>query len=253
VDWNIERVVPKEMDIVSSELQRLSLKYHLQRYHVARDWLGERFNGRQPRILDIGCGTGFGSEILSEVGEVVGVDRSEESVGYANRHYKNSNTSFKLGNADNKSFLENLGEFDAVVSLETIEHLADHYAYLKWVNKALRPGGALVVSFPSTFTMDWASPHHKRDISRSKASRLFRDCGFEIIKRFRQDDRLDMRDVLFEAHYNKTMPTPPLGQWIRIYLRNPYLLALRLYQITIGGGILIAHQQYLLESIERVI
>jgi len=253
LDWNIERVVPKQMDVISSEVQRLSLKNHLQRYHVARDWLGERFSGRQPRILDIGCGTGFGSEILAEVGEVLAVDMDEDAIGYAERNYHNERTSFKVGNADDQRFLESLGEFDAVVSLETIEHLKDHYRYLEWVKKALRPGGVFVVSFPSTFTMDWASPHHKRDISRSKAGRLFRDCGFEIIKRFRQDDRLDMRDVLFEVHYNKTMPAPPLGQWIRIYLRNPYLLALRLYQITIGGGILIAHQQYLLEPIERVI
>jgi 2-polyprenyl-3-methyl-5-hydroxy-6-metoxy-1,4-benzoquinol methylase len=249
LNWNIERVIPKEMDIVSSQLQRLSLKNHLQRYHVACNWLAGHFNGRKIRVLDLACGTGFGSEILSDVGKVVGVDISEKSVGYANRHYRNGNTSFKLGNADNKSFLESLGEFDAVVSLETIEHLEDHYAYLKWVNKALRPAGALVVSFPSTFTMDWAVPHHKRDISRSAARRLFAECGFEIVNRFNQGDHLPIRHMLSELRTTPDVPTPPLSQWVKYYLRRPDHLLRRIHQMTVGGGILLAHQQYLLEPI----
>jgi len=253
LDWNIERVVPKEMDIVSSEVQRLVLKYHLQRYHVARDWLGERFSWRQAQILDIGCGTGFGSEILTEVGEVLGVDMDEDAIDYAERHYHNERTSFKVGNADDQRFLESLGEFDAVVSLETIEHLADHRAYLKWVNRSLRPGGVLIVSFPSTFTMDWAAPHHKRDISRAAARRLFRKCGFEIMKTFNQKDRWNMRHIIREARTNKKMSTPPLRQWIVYYLRRPDHMLRRIYQMTAGSGILFAHQQYLLEPIERVI
>ncbi|MEA3312203.1 MAG: class I SAM-dependent methyltransferase [candidate division WOR-3 bacterium] len=248
MEWHGEQVIPEAMDS-SSEVQRLTLKVHFERYRMARDWLAGRFQGRRIRLLDLACGTGFGSEILSDVGEVVGVDISEESVGYANSHYKNSNTSFKLGNADNKSFLEGLREFDAVVSLETIEHLADHYAYLKWVNKALRPGGALVVSFPSTFTMDWAVPHHKRDISRSAARRLFAECGFEIANRFNQGDRLPMRHMLSELRTNPDVPTPPLSQWVKYYFRHPDHMLRRIHQMTFGGGILLAHQQYLLEPI----
>lgn len=235
------------MDVVSSDIQRISLKNHLQRYNVAANWLRRRFNGKTARILDIGCGTGFGSEILCQAGEVVGVDFDSDAIVYANRHYKNEKTSFMVGNAESKDFLNRLGMFDAVVSLETIEHLEDHRAYLGWVKRSLKPGGAFIVSFPSTLTMDWAAPHHKRDISRSAAHRLFKRTGFSVLEKFRQDYKLDMRDVLYETKYNNAMPTPPLSQWIKIYLSDLRLLLLRLYQISIGGGVLIAHQQYLLE------
>lgn len=247
MDWNTERVVPKEMDVVASDIQRISLKNHLERYHVSSQWLKKRFNGHNARILDIGCGTGFGSEILAEAGEVLGVDFDSEAIEYANRHYKTSRTSFIVGDAEDKKFLESLGAFDAIVSLETIEHLKDHRAYLGWVAGSLRAGGAFVVSFPSTLTMDWATPHHKRDISRRAARRLFKKGKFSILDKHKQDYKLDMRDVIFETKHNRAMPTPPLKQWIKIYLTHPRLFLMRLYQISIGGGVLIAHQQYLLE------
>ncbi len=248
--WKHEQVIPDEMDL-SNQMQRLALRNHLERYHVSHDWIAAHFNGRKPRILDLACGTGFGSEILADAGEVVGVDISEESLEYANRNYRDANTSFKLGNADDSKFLETLGEFDAVVSLETVEHLDNHYDYLKWVRKALRPGGALVVSFPCTFTMDWATPHHKRDISLRSARRMFDECGFRILKRFNQTDRLPMHHMLHEARTNPDIPAPPLSQWVKYYLRRPDHMLRRLFQMTAGGGLLLAHQQYLLEPVRQ--
>jgi len=244
--WKHEQVVPKEMD-TSNHLQGLALKNHLRRYYVSRDWIAAHLNGRRrPRILDLACGTGFGSEILAEVGEVVGVDISEESLEYATEHYKSANTSFRLGNADDPGFLESLGRFDAVVSLETVEHLDDHYGYMRWVRDVLSPDGAMVVSFPSTFTMDWAVPHHKRDISRAAARRMFDDCGFRVKYRFNQSDRLGMHHMLKEARTNPDVPAPPLSQWIKYYLRRPDHMLRRIFQMTAGSGILLAHQQYLL-------
>ena len=161
-------------------------------------------NGKKLRILDLACGTGFGSEVLSEVGDVVGVDISQDSLDYANSNYRNERTTYILGNADDVSFLQSLGKFDAIISLETVEHLADHYEYLRWARQALNPEGVLILSFPSTFTMDWAVPHHKRDITRTQARRLFSDCGFDIKNRFNQADRLGMHVLsCSDAHHTK--------------------------------------------------
>jgi 2-polyprenyl-3-methyl-5-hydroxy-6-metoxy-1,4-benzoquinol methylase len=233
----------------ANHMQMMALRNHLKRYYVSRDWIAQRFahrNGNRPRILDLACGTGFGSEILSGVGKVVGVDISSESLEYANQHYRNPNTSFIFGNADEREFRESLGEFDAVVSLETVEHLENHYDYLEWVNKSLRPGGVLIVSFPSTFTMDWAVPHHKRDISRRQAAQLFKECGFKVINKFNQGDKLPMHYMLKELNTNPDVPAPPLSQWVKYYLKRPDHMLRRIYQMTIGGGIKLAHQQYLL-------
>ena len=245
LDWHGERVVPKAMD-TSSEVQRMTIKMYFERYYKVYDWLTEHFQDREVRLLDLACGTGYGSRIFSKVGEVLGVDIDKNVVEHARDHYKTVNTSFMVGSADDRSFLESLGKFDAVISLATIEHICDHRAYLKWVNRSLRPGGVLIVSFPSTFTMDYAAPHHRRDISRRAARRLFRECGFDIIETFYQRELVDMRYVIREARTNKKMAAPPLRYWLGYYLRRPDHLIRRIYQMTAGSGILFEHQQYLL-------
>ncbi|MFW6128627.1 MAG: class I SAM-dependent methyltransferase [Candidatus Aminicenantaceae bacterium] len=243
--WKHEHIVPEEMDL-NSEIQRVALKNHLKRYHVSRKWISGYFNGNKPLILDLACGTGFGSEILAEIGDVIGIDINEKSLEYAKTHYNKRNTKYIAGDADDINFRNKLVKFDAVVSLETIEHLKNHYSYLHWVKKSLYPGGLLIVSFPSTLTMDWAVPHHKRDISRREANRLFKEIGFKIIDTFDQADRIQLNHVFEERNTNPDVPAPPLSHWIKYYLKRPDHMFIRLFQIMAKNGILLAHQQYLL-------
>lgn len=245
MDWHGERVVPKAMD-ASSEVQRMTVRMYFGRYYKVYDWLTEYFNDREVRLLDIACGAGYGSNIFSKVGKVVAVDIDEDVVEHARRHYKTVNTSFKVGSADDRSFLESLGKFDAVISLATVEHIGDHRGFLRWVKRALRPDGVFVVSFPSTFTLDYAAPHHRRDISRRAARRLFREYGFDIVKTFYQREVVDLRHIIREARTNKKMATPPLRQWVAYYLNRPDHFIRRIHQVTMGGGVLFAHQQYML-------
>lgn len=243
-----ERVYPKEMDANGvGNIQGVMYKVFTTRYKVARDWLRHYFQGRELRVVDIACGSGYGTEILSELGEVVGVDLDPEAVNYARKNYKNERTSFMLGNADDAGFLKSLGKFDAVVSLATVEHVADAYAYMSWIHSTLKPGGASVVCFPSVVTMDWAVPHHKRDISRPAALRLFRRTGFEIRRNFYQNHKLDIRHLKNEiTSDDNEIPVPPLRQWVKYYLTHPHHAILRAYETTIGGGIHFGDQEYLL-------
>jgi len=243
-----ERVYPKEMDANGvGNIQGVMYKVFTTRYKVARDWLRHYFQGRELRVVDIACGSGYGTEILSELGEVVGVDLDPEAVNYARKNYKNERTSFMLGNADDAGFLKSLGKFDAVISLATVEHVADAYAYMSWIHSALKPGGASVVCFPSVVTMDWAVPHHKRDISRPAALRLFRRTGFEIRRNFYQNHKLDIRHLKNEiTSDDNEIPVPPLRQWVKYYLTHPHHAILRAYETTIGGGIHFGDQEYLL-------
>lgn len=231
--------------IKSPNLQKILMKVHLERYVTAHNWLAEHFQGRPVRILDLACGTGYGSKILSALSEVIGVDISHEVITHANQHQKTPRTTFMVGDAENPKFLDGLGRFDAVVSLATIEHLEDHSRYIHWVRKSLKREGVFVVSFPSTFTRDW-NVDHLRDISRQTARDLFRDCGFDIKRTFYQADRLPIRTIIHEARTNEALPAPPLGRWVAYYLRHPDHMARRAYQIIFGGGVLFEHQQYLL-------
>lgn len=243
-----ERVYPKEMDPnAMHNIQGVIYKVFMTRYKLARYWLKLHFRQRPVRILDIACGSGYGTEILSSLGEAVGVDLDPEAVEYARNNYTNPRTSFMEGNADDFGFLESLGKFDAVVSLATVEHVADAQKYMLWIHRALHPGGVSVVCFPSVITMDWAMPHHKRDISRRAAKRLFRDTGFKIERDFYQNHKLDIRHLINEVtHRDNQIPVPPLGQWLKYYATHPHHLVLRAYEMTIGRGIHFGDQEYLL-------
>lgn len=243
-----ERVYPKEMDSQGRHnIQGVMYEVFTTRYQVAREWLREYFGHNDVRVLDIACGSGYGTEILSSLGRAVGVDMDPDAVEYANTNYADKRTSFKIGNADDLDFLKSLGSFDAIVSLATVEHVADAYKYMGWIRRALRPGGASVVCFPSVVTMDWAIPHHKRDISKKAASRLFERTGFKVKKDFFQNHKLDIRHLINEVSPEENeIPVPPLSQWIGYYLTHPHHLMLRVYEMTIGGGIHFGDQEYLL-------
>ena len=245
-----ERVYPDEMDS-SRPIQRVIREVFLRRYNLARDWLREHFGPRRIRILDIACGSGFGSAILAELGDVVGVDLDEESVLYAREHYESENTEFRLGNANDPELLRSLGRFDAVVSSGTIEHLDDPAAFLRWMGGAVEPGGACVLCFPSTLTMDWAVPYHKRDISPRQAQALFSACGLRECRNLTEGHRLRIRDLRAEVRANRGLPVPPLRQWVLYFLAHPWHLARRLGQITVRGGILFQDQEYLLVPSEQ--
>jgi 2-polyprenyl-3-methyl-5-hydroxy-6-metoxy-1,4-benzoquinol methylase len=243
-----ERVYPDEMDN-SREIQKIIKDVFLRRYGLARDWLREHFGNRELKILDIACGSGFGSAILSVLGQTIGVDIDSESIEYAKTHYQNGRVKFLTGNADDPAFLDSLGHFDAVVSSGTIEHLSDPISFLSWIKKTLNSGGICVLAFPSTFTMDWAAPYHKRDIKPAQALKMFSACGFKIKRQLIEGHRLRMRDLRLETRENPELPVPPLKQWIAYYLGHPHHLAIRVYQMTVGKGILFEDQEYLLTPI----
>ena len=240
------RVYPHETH-TSSPLEKMMVGIHLRRYHCAYDWLRKHLGGRPARILDIACGSGFGSEILSELGTVVGVDIDAEAVAYARGRYANERVSFVVGDADDPVFLASLGTFDAVVTCATVEHVGNAENFLRWIRQALRPHGACVACFPSAITMDWAAPHHKRDLSVAAAGELFARCGLEVLERFNETHRLKLHQIKAEFRENTTLPIPPVWNWIWYYLRHPHHLAIRLWQMSPAGkGILFGDQDYLL-------
>ena len=90
--------------------------------HMIRYGLAKRFvQGKT--VLDIACGSGYGSDILAKAGakKVIGMDVDEDALNGARKKFVYDNLEFKKGNG------LNLGEygFDVVISFETIEHLQE--------------------------------------------------------------------------------------------------------------------------------
>ena len=80
----------------------------------------EKSGGNRPRALDLGCGNGATAEMIRKMGfDVVGVDPSESGIALAREAYPDCH--FEQGSAYD-DLASRFGEFDAVVSLEVIEH-----------------------------------------------------------------------------------------------------------------------------------
>ncbi|MHB8657249.1 MAG: class I SAM-dependent methyltransferase [Solirubrobacteraceae bacterium] len=123
--------------------------YWYRRHLVVYRWIAERT--RAERVLDMACGEGYGSaELATTAASVVGVDANPEAHDHARLRYRAANLSFERG------LVETWGEpaaYEAIVFLQTIEHVQDPKAVLSHFRRLLTPGGAAYVSTPNLLTL----------------------------------------------------------------------------------------------------
>jgi 2-polyprenyl-3-methyl-5-hydroxy-6-metoxy-1,4-benzoquinol methylase len=97
---------------------------------------------KRPRILDLGCATGWLSDQLADFGEVVGTDLADASINEARQRYPHIR--FECEDFSHTKLAS--GDFDIVVSLETLSHVADQPAFIKRIRDVLKPGGYLILT-----------------------------------------------------------------------------------------------------------
>jgi SAM-dependent methyltransferase len=121
--------------------------YWYRRHLAVYEWIGARTIGG--RVVDMACGEGYGSEVLSRsAGSVVGVDANPEAHEHARLRYQRQNLRFE------RDLVETFSEpCDAVVFLQTIEHVQDPDAILEHFKGMVEPGGVAYVSTPNLLTL----------------------------------------------------------------------------------------------------
>ena len=117
-------------------------------------------------VLDAGCGEGYLSRKLAELGAyVTGVDFSSKMLAIAHdRTDATLGVRYIHGNCEDMSFLE-AGSFDIVVSNMVLHDVSDHRAALKSMHRVLVANGILVFSIlhPCFSTpIRWWQPMHWR-------------------------------------------------------------------------------------------
>jgi SAM-dependent methyltransferase len=123
--------------------------YWYRRHLAVYEWIAARVAGGA--VLDMACGEGYGSEVLARrAANVVGVDGNPDAHEHAKLRYGGPNRSFEWGAVE--TFGEP-GSFDAVVFLQTIEHVADPPAVLRHFRQLLKPGGVAYISTPNVLTL----------------------------------------------------------------------------------------------------
>lgn len=136
------------------------------------------------RVLDAACGVGFGARMLAEAGarQVVGVDLSNEALAEARA------TSVGRPPLLTQADLEHLpfpsASFDLVVSMETIEHVAQPEQVVSEFARCLVAGGTLVLSTPNRLYRPGPdgrprNPYHLREYAPEELERLL-EPWFEV-------------------------------------------------------------------------
>lgn len=99
------------------------------------------------RILDIGCGGGLLCEPLTRLGAtVVGVDATQKNIGVASHHADEMGLKIDYRNTTAEDLAETGEQFDAIINMEVIEHVADVTVYLGSCRKLLKPDGIMLLS-----------------------------------------------------------------------------------------------------------
>ena len=119
---------------------------HEQRYLKATEFLSS-----SDIVLDIACGTGYGSKILSsKAKQVIGGDLNEATIDYNKKFYNNiPNLKFEIMDGTKLPYKDNT--FDALISFETLEHTRDFIPMLNEFKRTVKSGGTIIISTPNFY------------------------------------------------------------------------------------------------------
>jgi ubiquinone/menaquinone biosynthesis C-methylase UbiE len=185
-----ERFLPNEAGEMWAE--------HWHRYHAIQHLVAGK------RVLDVACGEGYGSALLSRVASAVsGVDISNEAITHATAEYlTQKNLKFFEASCIQLPFADH--SFDVVVSFETIEHITEHDAFLDEIKRVLTADGLLILSSPNkaeySDARNFQNEFHVKELYRDELAQL-------IAKRFVHTTWFSQRNGFYSLLTPETNPS----------------------------------------------
>lgn len=182
---------------MSSERQLLNVNdpwwgEHVHRYNEVLPLLN-----KTDRILDLACGTGFGSDILAAhtSGLVIGGDIADEAVNDCAGNFQRPNLRFEKLDGTKLPYED--GYFDKIVSFETIEHTTEYKKMLEEFHRVLKPGGIAFISTPN-FPVNSPSgkvtnPYHTQEFTYDELRTLLKNIFSDVSIRGQKYSRYDNR------------------------------------------------------------
>lgn len=141
-------------------LHRLNpLRIGYIRDRAAGHWQRDALSGTPLRgltLLDIGCGGGLLSEPMARLGaRVTGVDAAARNIGVAALHAEKQGLEIDYRQGTAEALADSASQFDIVLALEIVEHVADVGLFLKSCGRMVKPGGLLFLSTLNRTAKAW--------------------------------------------------------------------------------------------------
>lgn len=169
------------MDFNERVIPGISVDF-LYREALARYEWALTFIKKGVKILDAGCGTGYGSNLLASCGRVIGIDSNSEAIRFAKKNYGNQ-ANFLLADITMLQFRNE--EFDCICAFEVIEHLKNPRKFLSEAKRILKKDGIIFLSTPNKAIHSphgqSSSPYHIKEYTYNDFSHLL-NSFFKVVK-----------------------------------------------------------------------
>ena len=178
-------------------------------------------------VLEIGCGEGYGSFIISEmVRHVTALDNNSDVIKYAKSKYNKDNLDFVHVEGLTLPFTDS--SFDTIVLFQVIEHIEKDEAFLKEIRRVLKNSGRLILTTPNREhrlkpgQKPWYK-HHVREYARKELEDLLKSV-FNDVNNYsitaRQDIFIMQKKVSMLASNLKSLDFIGISRFVPFSIRR---------------------------------